>query len=106
MHEANRLKRLPPYLFTVIDQLKAKAKARGVDVIDLGMGSPDQPCPKHVIDELCKTARIDGSQRYSRTDGEIERAFRRTAADCRGILTWSKSRFPTNGSAGGIVITA
>ncbi|MDB4349854.1 LL-diaminopimelate aminotransferase [Omnitrophica bacterium] len=87
MHEANRLKRLPPYLFTVIDQLKAKARASGIDVIDLGMGSPDQPCPKHVIDELCKTSRIDGNQRYSRVDGEIECKFRKTIAE------WYKRRF-------------
>ncbi len=87
MHEANRLKRLPPYLFTVIDELKAKMRARGVDVIDLGMGSPDQPCAKHIIDELCKAARADGNQRYSRVDGDIERNLRKAAAD------WYKRRF-------------
>ncbi len=87
MHEANRLKRLPPYLFTVIDQLKAKVRQGGVDVIDLGMGSPDQPCPKHVIDELCKAAWVDGNQRYSRVDGEIEKKLRKTIAE------WYKRRF-------------
>ena len=87
MQEANRLKRLPPYLFTVIDQLKARARADGVDMIDLGMGSPDQPCPKHVIDELCRAARVGGNQRYSRIDGEIEETLRKTIAE------WYKKRF-------------
>ncbi|NQT06674.1 MAG: LL-diaminopimelate aminotransferase [Candidatus Omnitrophica bacterium] len=87
MHEANRLKRLPPYLFTVIDQLKARERAKGVDVIDLGMGSPDQPCPKHVIDELCRASKVDGNQRYSRVDGELEKRLRKTIAD------WYKQRF-------------
>jgi len=87
MHEAHRLKRLPPYLFTIIDQLKAKVRASGVDVIDLGMGSPDQPCPKHVIEELCKASRVNGNQRYSRTDGEIEHELRKAMAD------WYKQRF-------------
>jgi len=87
MHEANRLKRLPPYLFTVIDQLKARERAKGVDVIDLGMGSPDQPCPKHVIDELCRASKVDGNQRYSRVDGELEKRLRKTIAD------WYKKRF-------------
>lgn len=87
MQEAHRLKRLPPYLFTVLDQLKTEERQKGVDVIDLGMGSPDQPCPKHVIDELCRAAKVDGNQRYSRVDGEIERKLRQSIAD------WYKSRF-------------
>jgi len=87
MHEANRLKRLPLYLFTVIDELKKEVQKSGVDVIDLGMGSPDQPCPKQAIDELCRQAKIDGNQRYSRADGEIEQKFRKT------ISNWYKDRF-------------
>lgn len=87
MQEANRLKRLPPYLFTVIDQLKAKTRAHGIDVIDLGMGSPDQPCPKHIVDELCRASRINGNQRYSRVDGDIEISLRKSIAD------WYKRRF-------------
>lgn len=87
MHEANRLKRLPLYLFTVIDELKRQVEESGVDVIDLGMGSPDQPCPKHAIEELCRQAKIDGNQRYSRADGEIEKKLRKTISD------WYKDRF-------------
>jgi len=87
MHEANRLKRLPPYLFTVIDRLKAKEIKKGADIIDLGMGSPDQPCSKHVVEELCRAARVDGNQRYSRVNGELEIKLRKAAAD------WYKNRF-------------
>ena len=77
MQEANRLKRLPLYLFTIIDNLKEKAINKGVDVIDLGMGSPDLPTPKHVVDELCKQAKVPGNQRYSRPNGKTEMTFKR-----------------------------
>ncbi|MBN1872010.1 MAG: LL-diaminopimelate aminotransferase [Candidatus Omnitrophica bacterium] len=87
MHEANRLKRLPPYLFTIVDNKKKEVMDKGVDVIDLSMGSPDQPAPKQSIEELCKQARIDGNQRYSRWNGEIETELRNTIAD------WYMKRF-------------
>lgn len=87
IHEANRLKRLPPYLFTIIDNKKREITSRGVDVIDLSMGSPDQPAPPQAVEELCRQARIDGNQRYSRWDGEIEIKLRKTIAD------WYMSRF-------------
>ncbi len=78
--EANRLKRLPLYLFTILDELKAQAKAGGVDVIDLGMGNPDLPPPKHVVDELVVSARKPEHHRYSRKDGEVERLLNETIA--------------------------
>lgn len=81
IHEANRLKRLPPYLFALVDNKKKEVMARGVDVVDLSMGSPDLPAPKHAIEELCKQARVDGNQRYSRWDGDVERLLRKTIAD-------------------------
>ncbi len=87
MHEANRLKRLPLYLFTILDELKAKAKARGVDLIDLGMGNPDLPSPPHVVEELCKAARKVENQRYSRPHGEVEERFR------VAIAHWYRERF-------------
>jgi alanine-synthesizing transaminase len=87
IHEANRLKRLPPYLFTIVDNKKREIINRGVDVIDLSMGSPDQPAPKHAIEELCKQARLDGNQRYSRWDGEVEVKLRKT------IANWYMDRF-------------
>ncbi|MBI4343539.1 MAG: hypothetical protein HY601_01820, partial [Candidatus Omnitrophica bacterium] len=67
--EANRLKRLPLYLFTILDELKAQATARGIDVIDLGMGNPDLPPPPHVVNDLVKQVRKPENHRYSRKDG-------------------------------------
>jgi aspartate/methionine/tyrosine aminotransferase len=87
IHEADRMRRLPLYLFTIIDDLKAKAIAGGIDVIDLGMGSPDMPTPKHIVDELCKQVRITEHQRYSRSGGEPEKILRRAIAE------WYKKKF-------------
>lgn len=79
--EANRLKRLPLYLFTILDELKAQARGRGIDVIDLGMGNPDLPPPKHVVDELAKQVRKPENHRYSRKDGEVERKVNEAIAE-------------------------
>lgn len=87
MQEANRLKRLPLYLFTIIDELKERAVNKGIDVIDLAMGSPDLPTPKHVVEELCKQAKLLNNQRYSRPKGEVEKALKKAIAD------WYKGRF-------------
>lgn len=87
MHEANRLKRLPLYLFTILDELKEKAKAGGMDVIDLGMGNPDLPTPKHIIDELCEQAKYVANHRYSRPTGDVENKFKTAIAD------WYKAKF-------------
>jgi alanine-synthesizing transaminase len=87
VHEANRLKRLPPYLFTLVDNLKCKVKSKGVDVIDLSMGSPDQGAPNHVVEELCRAARMKSTHRYSRLDDGVERKLREAIAD------WYKERF-------------
>jgi alanine-synthesizing transaminase len=87
IHEANRMRRLPLYLFTIIDNLKAQARARGVDVIDLGMGNPDLPTPKHIVDELCKQVHVTENQRYSRPSGEPETTLK------EAIAQWYKQRF-------------
>ena len=79
--EANRLKRLPLYLFTILDELKAQAHGRGIDVIDLGMGNPDLPPPKHVVDELARQVRKPENHRYSRKDGEVERKVNEAIAE-------------------------
>ena len=79
-HEANRLKRLPQYLFSVLDDLKMQARQRGIDVIDLGMGNPDLPPPPHVIEELRKQSRRAENHRYSRPDGDVERKFHEAIA--------------------------
>ena len=80
MQEAHRLKRLGLYLFTIIDDLKKRARERGMEIIDFGMGSPDQPTPQHIIDALCKAAQITENHRYSRADGDVEQRLRRSIA--------------------------
>ncbi len=85
--EANRLKRLPPYLFTIMDELKREVVERGGDVMDLGMGSPDQPTPKHVMDALVESTTKVEMHRYSRRDGETEKRLRKAIAD------WYEQRF-------------
>ncbi|RKY39943.1 MAG: hypothetical protein DRP75_00055 [Candidatus Omnitrophota bacterium] len=84
---ANRLKRLPPYLFTVVDELREKAMERGIDVIDLSMGSPDQPPPPEAVEELYRAAKQEGNQRYSREDGKIEKKLKEV------IARWYAGRF-------------
>ena len=51
-----RIKRLPTYVFAITNELKAKARAAGEDIIDFGMGNPDQPTPKHIVDKLVEVA--------------------------------------------------
>jgi len=52
MEEFKRIKRLPPYVFSIVNELKVKARARGEDIIDFGMGNPDLPTPDHIVDKL------------------------------------------------------
>ncbi|MBI4226807.1 MAG: aminotransferase class I/II-fold pyridoxal phosphate-dependent enzyme [Candidatus Omnitrophica bacterium] len=87
MHEADRIKRLPRYLFTIMDELKAKAVAQGQEVIDLGMGNPDLPSPAHAVEELCRQAAKVENQRYSRPNGDVEQAFK------RAVAAWYRGRF-------------
>ena len=87
MLEADRMKRLPLYLFTIMDELKMKAKARGMDVIDLGMGNPDLPSPPHVVEELCRAARKPENHRYSRPNGDVEQHLK------EAIAQWYSQRF-------------
>src|SRR6202007_3386017 len=69
--EFHRIKRLPPYIFEEVNRLKAKARAGGADIIDFGMGNPDMPTPKHIIDKLVETARDPTAGRYSASTGLI-----------------------------------
>ena len=64
-----RIKRLPPYVFAEVNAMKAEARARGEDIIDLGMGNPDGAPAKHVIDKLCETANDPTAHRYSASKG-------------------------------------
>jgi alanine-synthesizing transaminase len=65
----HRIRRLPPYVFEHINPIKAKARARGVDVIDLGMGNPDLPTPQHIVDKLKETVKDPRTHRYSSSKG-------------------------------------
>jgi len=69
MNEFGRMKRLPPYVFSIVNELKAKARAQGEDIIDFGMGNPDQPTPQHIVDKLCEAARNPKNHRYSVSRG-------------------------------------
>ncbi|MEQ8356870.1 MAG: LL-diaminopimelate aminotransferase [Kiloniellaceae bacterium] len=67
--EFHRIKRLPPYVFAEVNALKSKARAAGADIIDFGMGNPDQPPPQHVIDKLAETLADPRAHRYSTSRG-------------------------------------
>jgi alanine-synthesizing transaminase len=64
-----RIKRLPAYVFAITNGLKAQARARGEDIIDFGMGNPDQPTPKHIVEKLVEVARRPDTHRYSASRG-------------------------------------
>src|SRR3990172_2199292 len=69
MDEFYRIKRLPPYVFAIVNDLKTKARARGEDIIDLGMGNPDQATPKHIVAKLVEAAQNPRNHRYSASRG-------------------------------------
>ncbi|WP_411817943.1 LL-diaminopimelate aminotransferase [Hyphococcus sp. DH-69] len=69
--EFHRIKQLPPYVFEEVNKLKAKLRAEGRDIIDLGMGNPDMPTPAHIVDKLVETARNPKAHRYSVSRGII-----------------------------------
>jgi alanine-synthesizing transaminase len=85
MDEFYRIKRLPPYVFAIVNDLKSKARARGEDVIDLGMGNPDQETPKHIVDKLVEAARNPRNHRYSASKG-ITRLR-------KAVTTWYQTRY-------------
>jgi alanine-synthesizing transaminase len=69
MDEFYRIKRLPPYVFAIVNDLKTKARARGEDIIDLGMGNPDLGTPRHIVAKLCQAAQNPKNHRYSASRG-------------------------------------
>ena len=64
-----RIERLPPYVFNIIGDLKHQARAAGEDIIDFGMGNPDQPTPGHIVDKMVETAHRGDTHRYSQSKG-------------------------------------
>jgi len=63
------IKRLPPYVFNVVNEYKTKARAQGEDIIDLGMGNPDQATPRHIVDKLIEAVSNPRNHRYSSSAG-------------------------------------
>ena len=85
MQEFHRISRLPPYVFNIVNDLKAKARAAGEDIIDFGMGNPDQPTPQHIVDKLIEAVQRPDTHRYSVSKG-IPRLR-------KAICNWYKTRF-------------
>jgi alanine-synthesizing transaminase len=85
MFEFNRIKRLPPYVFAIVNNLKMEARRRGEDIIDLGMGNPDGATPKHIVDKLIETARKPKNHRYSASRGITQLRM--------AICEWYKRRY-------------
>ena len=85
MQEFQRINRLPPYVFNIVNELKAKARAAGEDIIDFGMGNPDQPTPQHIVDKLIEAVQRPDTHRYSVSKG-IPRLR-------KAICDWYKTRY-------------
>ncbi|GAB6142085.1 alanine transaminase [Methylosoma difficile] len=85
MEQFQRISRLPPYVFNIVNELKAKARADGEDIIDFGMGNPDQPTPKHIVNKMIEATQREDTHRYSMSKG-IPRLR-------KAICNWYKTRF-------------
>ncbi len=83
--EFPRIERLPPYVFNQVNELKLDARRRGEDIVDFGMGNPDQPTPKHIVDKLIEVAQRGDTHRYS-----VSRGIPRLR---RAISRWYGNRF-------------
>ena len=80
-----RIKRLPPYVFSIVNDLKAKARAQGEDIIDFGMGNPERPTPRHIVDKLVEVAQREDTHRYS-----VSRGIPRLR---KAMCNWYKTRY-------------
>jgi alanine-synthesizing transaminase len=80
-----RLERLPPYVFATVNQIKMDARRAGKDIIDLGMGNPDLPTPKHIVDKLIEASQKPHNHRYSASMGITKLRM--------AIANWYKRRF-------------
>ena len=87
MHEFPRIKRLPPYVFNITNELKMNARRRGEDVIDLSMGNPDGPTPQHIVDKLVEAAQRQDTHGYSVSKGipRLRRAYQALIARRYGV---------------------
>ena len=85
MQKLTRMERLPPYMFKVVDKLKIDLRREGVDIVDLGMGNPDLPTPRHIVEKLIEAAEKPQNYRYSASAGITK--LRQAIAD------WYKRRW-------------
>ncbi len=85
MREFDRIKRLPPYVFNITAELKMAARRRGEDIVDLSMGNPDGPTPRHIVDKLVEAAQRQDTHGYSVSKG-IPRLR-------RAICDWYRRRY-------------
>ena len=69
MREFSRIERLPPYVLGIVNELKYDARRRGEDIIDFGLGNPDMPTPKHIVDKLIEASQKESNHRYSLSKG-------------------------------------
>ena len=82
MENFSRISRLPPYVFNIVNELKSNARARGEDIVDFGMGNPDQPPPRHITEKLAEVALREDTHRYSLSRGVPK--LRKAIADWYG----------------------
>ncbi len=85
MEEFHRIKRLPPYVFNIVGDLKFEARRRGEDIIDLGMGNPDQATPPHIVEKLVEASANPKNHRYSASKGIYKLRL--------AITDWYKRRY-------------
>ncbi|MBC8198525.1 MAG: aminotransferase class I/II-fold pyridoxal phosphate-dependent enzyme [Desulfobacterales bacterium] len=85
MEKFARIDRLPPYVFTTVNKIKMDARHAGKDIVDLGMGNPDLPTPKHIVDKLLEAAQKPHNHRYSASKGITKLRM--------AIANWYKQRF-------------
>jgi LL-diaminopimelate aminotransferase len=97
IEKSARVKNLPPYLFKEIDRKKEEVRARGVDIIDLGVGDPDIPTPAHIIEALKKAAEDPANHRYPSYTGMVD--FN------EAVARWYKKRFGVALEPGREVVT-
>jgi len=81
----HRMMRLPPYILGIVNQLKMEARQRGEDIIDLGMGNPDLPTPKHIVNKLIEAVKNSKNHRYSASKGIYKLRM--------AITDWYRKRF-------------
>ena len=80
-----RIKRLPPYVFNIVNEIKHRERRRGEDIIDLGMGNPDLPTPPHIVEKLREASLNPRNHRYSASKGIYKLRL--------AVANWYKRRY-------------